>query len=254
MDSQNVTTLTMMPVTRIAVTSVSAACVALASVACGSSDDQLVIYAASSLADAFDRIEAEYEAANEGVDVVLSYGGSSSLAAQLVDGAPAEVFATANTEQMERVVRDRPVPEAPSVFALNSMVIAVESGNPLGIGDLAGLGDGPVVVLAAPEVPAGTYAQQVLDCAGVDVVAASFEPSVRSVATKIALGEADAGLVYRTDIDDRLDAVEIESACNVTARYPIVALTSDPDAERFVDFVLGAEGSAALIDAGFELP
>jgi len=245
-----------MSTTRNAAMSVAVlvACLACACAACGSSDEQLVVYAASSLTDAFDRIEADYEAADSGVDVVISYGGSSSLAAQLVDGAPAAVFATANPEQMERVVGGRAVPEAPSVFALNSMVVAVESGNPLGIDDLAALQDGPVVVLAAPEVPAGTYAQQVLDCAGVEVVAASFEPSVRSVATKVALGEADAGLVYRTDVDDRLEAVEIEPACNVSARYPIVALSADPGAERFVDFVLGPAGSAALAEAGFELP
>ena len=134
------------------------------------------------------------------------------------------------------------------------MVIVVESGNPLGIDGLPALMDGPVVVLAAPEVPAGAYATQVLHCANVRVEVASFEPSVRSVATKVALGEADAGLVYRTDIDERVDAVEFDEACNVSADYPIVALSDDTRAAQFVQFVLGPDGSAALTEAGFAGP
>jgi molybdate transport system substrate-binding protein len=221
---------------------------------CGGSDERLVVYAASSLTDAFEQIESEFEAEHVDVDVVISFGGSSSLAAQLVDGAPGQVFATANPEQMQRVVDDQADAPKPVVFAENSMVVAVEAGNPSGIDGVAALADGPVVVLAAPEVPAGDYAARVLDCAGVEVEVASFEPSVRSVATKIALGEADAGIVYRTDIDDRLDAVEIDPACNERAEYPIVPLTDDPHAERFVEFVLGERGRAALVAAGFEVP
>ncbi len=236
------------------VVSATVALVAAGSAACGSGGDQVVVFAASSLTDAFDRIEADFEAANPDVDVVISYGGSSSLVAQLLDGAPVAVLATANPEQMDRAIADRSPPAAPEVFARNSMVIAVEQGNPLGIDGLAALVGGPVVVLAAPEVPAGAYAEQVLVCAGIDLDAASFEPSVRSVATKVALGEADAGLVYRTDIDERIEAVEFGTACDVSAEYPIVVLTDDPEAERFVEFVLGPDGAAALAAAGFERP
>lgn len=243
-----------MAVIRNAARSAAAACAVLGSAGCGSSDEQLVVYAASSLTDAFERIESEFEAEHASVDVVISFGGSSSLAAQLVDGAPGEVFATANPEQMQRVLAELASVPTPVVFAENSMVVAVEAGNPLGVDDVAELADGPVVVLAAPEVPAGEYARRVLECSGADVDVASFEPSVRSVATKIALGEADAGIVYRTDVDDRLDAVEIDPACNVRAEYPIASLTDDGDAARFVEFVLGERGRGALTDAGFEVP
>jgi len=243
-----------MPAPRTAAATALAACLGVGGAACGSADEPVIVFAASSLTDAFDRIEADFEAANPGVDVVVSYGGSSSLVAQLDDGAPVDVLATANPEQMERAVSSRSVTVTPEVFARNSMVIAVEPGNPLGIEGLSDLADGPVVVLAAPEVPAGAYARDVLACAGVAVEPASFEPSVRSVATKVALGEADAGLVYRTDIDDRTAAVELGPSCNVSAEFPIVALTGDAGAERFVDFVTGPEGGRALVDVGFERP
>lgn len=231
-----------------------AVCLFAGGLACGSGDETVIVFAASSLTDAFDRIESDFEAANPGIDVVVSFGGSSSLVAQIADGAPADVLATANREQMERAIADRSVIAAPEVFARNSLVIAVEPGNPLGVVGLSDLADAPVVVLAAPEVPAGAYAQDVLECAGVVVEPASFEPSVRSVATKVALGEADAGLVYRTDIDGRMAAVELDSSCDVSAEYPIVALTDDSDGARFVDFVTGPDGLAVLSDVGFERP
>jgi molybdate transport system substrate-binding protein len=231
-----------------------ALCLLAGGAACGTADETVIVFAASSLTDAFDRIESDFEAANPGIDVVVSFGGSSSLVAQIADGAPADVLATANAEQMERAIANRSVVAAPEVFARTSLVIAVEPENPLGIAGLSDLADGPVVVLAAPEVPAGAYAQDVLDCAGVVVEPASFEPSVRSVATKVALGEADAGLVYRTDIDGRTVAVDLDPSCNVSAEYPIVAMTDDPGGARFVDFVAGPDGLAALSDVGFERP
>ena len=222
--------------------------------ACGAADEQVVVFAASSLTDAFDRIESDFEAANPGVDVVVSYGGSSSLVAQVRDGAPVDVLATADLEQMARAVADRPEPVTPEVFARNSMVAAVEAGNPMGIAGLEDLAGGPVVVLASPEVPAGAYAVEILDCAGVTVEAAYLEPSVRAVATKIALGEADAGLVYRTDIDDRLDAIDVGPGCNVSAEYPIVVVSDDPVARRFVEFVVGSAGQDVLTEIGFVQP
>jgi molybdate transport system substrate-binding protein len=225
-----------------------------ASASCGSTDDRLVVFAASSLTDVFDEIEVDFEAAHPGVDVVTSYGGSSSLVAQLEGGAPADVLATANPEQMSLAVRELAIGDEPVVFARNELVIAVESGNPLGVRSIDDLAGVPIVVLAAPEVPAGAYARQVLDCAGVVVEPASLETSVRSVATKVSLGEADAGLVYRTDIDDRLTAVEIGAECNVSAEYPIVALDDGAIASEFVEFVLGPVGVEVLERAGFERP
>ena len=221
--------------------------------ACSSGgDERVVVLAASSLTDVFDVIEIDYEAAHSGVDVVMSYGGSSALVAQLADGAPADVLATADTETMQRVPTATLSGE-PIVFARNSMVIAVERGNPFGVDSVADLSDLPVVVLADAEVPAGAYARRVLTCAGVDLEVASYEQNVRAAAAKVALGEADASIVYRTDIGDRLEAVEVEPACNVLADYPIVAVSDRQEAQQFVDFVL-ADAAGILVDAGFEVP
>ncbi len=222
--------------------------------ACSSGgDERVVVFAASSLTDVFDQIELEYEAAHPGVDVVMSYGGSSALVAQLVDGAPADVLATADTETMERASTATGSGE-PIVFARNSMVIAVERGNPFGVDSIVDLADVPIVVLAGVEVPAGAYARQVLACAGVDLDVASYEQNVRAAAAKVALGEADASIVYRTDIGDgRLETVEVEPACNVVADYPIVAVSDRQQAQQFVEFVL-ADAAATLVDAGFEVP
>lgn len=221
--------------------------------ACSSGGDgRVVVLAASSLTDVFDQIELEFEAANPDVDVVLSYGGSSALVAQLDDGAPADVLATADTESMQQVPTAKLTGE-PVVFARNSMVIAVEPGNPLGVGSVADLAGVPVLVLADEAVPAGSYARQVLDCVGVAPDVDSYEQNVRAAAAKVALGEADAAIVYRTDIDERLEAVEVEADCNVVADYPIVAVSDRPEAQDFVDFVRGG-AAATLTAAGFDVP
>lgn len=220
----------------------------------GVSDDELVVFAASSLTDAFDEIAVDFEASHPGVDVVINAQGSAQLAAQIEQGAPADVFAAADLASMDRVLDD--VVGQPTTFARNEMVIAVADGNPDGITGLADLADPHlIVVVAAPEVPAGGYAQEVFAAAGVTVQPDSFEQNVRSVAAKVALGEADAGLVYRTDVladDERLDALEIDS--EVSAEYPIAVISDDPNAVAFVEFVLGERGQAVLRAAGFEAP
>ena len=221
----------------------------------GSSDDHLVVFAASSLTDVFDKLEQRFEAAHPDVDVIVNYGGSSSLVGQIEQGAPADVFAAADLDTMERVGGE--ADGAPLVFARNRLAIAVELGNPLGISGLASLSDdGVLVVVADREVPAGAYAAEALRRAGVTVAPASYESSVRAVAAKVALGEADAGIVYRTDIraDDRLDEVVIPDAQNVIADYPIVVVHETDAARAFVEFVLGDTARLALSDAGFELP
>lgn len=221
---------------------------------CGGSDDRVVVFAASSLTDVFDRLEGEYEAANPGVDVVVTTAGSSSLVAQFVDGAPVDVLATADEPTMARARAAASIEADPIDFARNELVIAVELGNPLDIGGLGDLVDGPVVVLAAPEVPAGDYARTAIACAGVEIEPSSLEQSVRAVAAKVLLGEADAGLVYRTDIGDELSAVDLPTACRVRAIYPIQAVTGGAGVQAFMAFVTGPAGDDALIAAGFELP
>lgn len=226
---------------------------AVGAAACGGDDRALTVFAASSLTEVFGVIEAEFEAANPGVDVVISYAGSATLAAQIVEGAPADVFASADGANMDRVVDGGFASAAPTAFATNMLTIAVEPGNPTGVRTLADLADSDlVVVMAAPEVPAGAYAEAVLADAGVAVDVASYEQSVRSVVSKVALGEADAGLVYRTDVvaaEGRIGEVPIET--DVVARYWIAPIGDSADAMAFVDAVTGSAGQAALRDAGF---
>lgn len=220
---------------------------------CGGGDTRVVVFAASSLTDVFERLEIEFEAAHPDVDVVVNHAGSSTLVAQLREGAPADILATADLDTMSKAMASTPTVGEPILLARNEIVIAVEPGNPLGIESLDDLGD-IVVVLAAPDVPAGAYTRSVLACAGVDVDPASFEQNVRSVASKVALGEADAGLVYRTDVSDDLDAVEVPASCQVSAEYPIVLVDDSDEARRFVEFTTGPAGATALSDNGFELP
>lgn len=222
---------------------------------CSGSDDRLVVFAASSLTDVVDELAAEFELANPDVEVVVNTGGSSSLVAQLLDGADADVLLTADTATMERVVDADAAVGEPVVFARNQLVIAVEAGNPSGIEGLADLArDDLVVVLAAPDVPAGSYAAEALACAAVDVQPASLEQNVRSAAAKVELGEADAAVVYRTDIGEDVDAVEIDPTCQVDVRYPAAVTSDDPRAGDFVDLLTGPDGRSALAAAGFALP
>ncbi len=224
--------------------------------ACGGDDGaQLTVLAASSLTDVFAELEARYEARHPEVDVVVSFGASSRLAGQIEQGVPADVFASADVTDMARVVDDGFA--EPVAFATNELVIAVAAGNPIGITSLDDLARPDlVVVLADEDVPAGRYAATVLGAAGVTVAADSLEQNVRAAAAKVALGEADAAIVYRTDVvgNEALDAVTIPPGLNVVAEYPIASQVDDPEAARFVELVTGSDGRAALADAGFGPP
>lgn len=221
---------------------------------------EVTIFAAASLAVAFDEIAAQFEQAYPGVDVrPISYDGSSTLAIQIVEGAPADVFASADEETMASVV-EAGLADEPALFATNTLVIAVPAGNPAQITGLADLSDPAArVVLCAPEVPCGAASQALLDDQGVRVTPASSEQNVTAVLTKVAAGEADAGLVYATDVAGR-DEVEVivpEGAADVVNRYPIAVLedAADPEvADAFVAFVLGEVGQAVLADVGFGTP
>lgn len=221
----------------------------------------ITVFAAASLTESFEEIGQAFEAARPGSSVRYNFAGSQQLAGSLVDGAPGDVFASADERQMAAVA-DAGLLTAPAqVFATNRLAIAVEPGNPLGIGGLGDLEDPSVaVVLAAEEVPAGQYAQEVLSNAGVDVSPVSLEEDVRAVLSRVALGEADAGIVYVTDVaaaDGRVDSVIIPDEVNVLARYPIAALDGARDAETaqaFVATVLGSAGRRILAEKGFSLP
>lgn len=217
----------------------------------------LTVYAAASLAVVFDEIAEAFEAENPGVEVrPISYDGSTTLATQLIAGASADVFASADETSMADVVAAG-LAHDPQVFASNTLVIAVPAGNPAGIRRLADLAaDDATVVLCAPRVPCGTASRALLAAAGVSVVPASAEQNVTAVLTKVAAGEADAGLVYATDALGRPDveAIVPEGAPDVVNRYPIAALTDAPDPEVAAAFVRFTQSDAArrlLTGAGF---
>lgn len=221
---------------------------------------EVTIFAAASLQGAFDEIAEGFEAAYPDVDVrPITYDGSSTLATQIVEGAPADVFAAANESTMATVV-DAGLAESPELFASNTLVIVVPAGNPADVSELADLADPALsVVLCAPEVPCGSASQKLLAGADVAVAPASLEQNVTAVLTKVAAGEADAGLVYRTDVSGRTDVESIvpDGAEAVVNLYPIVPLDSaaSPDAAAaFIAYVLGPDGQSVLASFGFGAP
>lgn len=227
---------------------------------------ELTIFAAASLSGAFDELAAQFGAQHPDLDVLpVTYDGSSVLATQLIEGASADVFASADEKNMTMVDDDGLATEV-QPFATNTLQIAVAPGNPKGIDGLASLTDpvlvdsGLIVVMCAAEVPCGNAAHTLLDAAGVALKPASEEQNVTAVLAKVKSGEADAGLVYRTDVaaaGDAVTGVDIDGAEDATNVYPLTALagSGNPDAATaFVTFVLSDEGQAVLHDFGFGAP
>jgi len=221
----------------------------------GGQQRQLGVFAAASLTEAFTQLGEDFTAAHPDVKVSFNFAGSNDLVTQLQQGAPADVLATADAKNMQEA---GDLVDAQQAFAGNKLVIAVAPGNPEGINGLADLAREDLkVVLAAPEVPAGKYAEEALDKAGVTVRPVSLEVSVKGVVAKVSLGEADAGIVYVTDVDaasGKLDGVAIPDDQNVIATYPIAAVAASAhadDARAFVDLVLSADGQRVLAANGF---
>jgi len=260
------------PFARIA--SVAAATLLLSvAAACGSDDTSsddtgseakertLTVFAAASLKTTFTELAETFEAENEGVTVTFSFAGSSDLAAQINEGAPADVFASADERTMALVTDAGGAEGTPAPFATNTLQIATPTDNPAGVKQLADLADPDVkVVLCAPQVPCGAASVQLLEKAGVTVKPVSEEQSVTDVLGKVSSGEADAGLVYVTDVvsaGDTVHGVEVPEAAQVVNVYPITALAEAEEADlaaRFVELVTGATGQAVLQKAGFGTP
>lgn len=222
---------------------------------------ELTIYAAASLKKAFDDIAEDFEQANPGVDILpIVYDGSSTLVTQLSEGAAADVFASADEANMTKAVDADLVAGEPELFATNTLVIAVPTGNPGAVESLDDLTDPALnVVLCAPEVPCGAASVRLLENAGLTVTAKSLEQNVTAVLTKVVEGVADAGLVYRTDVAGRddVDSIVPDGADEVVNRYPIAQLadSANPDvAAAFLAWVNGTEGQAVLAEYGFGAP
>jgi molybdate transport system substrate-binding protein len=222
--------------------------------------DEVVVFAAASLTDAFTQLGQAFTDEYPGTSVTFGFAASSELARQVVEGAPADVFASADVANMAKVVDADEVDGEPATFATNRPTIIVPAGNPAGIERLEDLiRPGLVIVVCAPEVPCGSYASDVFDAAGVEVTPDSYEENVRAVVTKVGLGEADAGIAYETDadVDDRIDGVSLPDDLDVVAEYPmaVTAEARNPAAGRaFVDFTLGERGQAILREYGFGTP
>jgi molybdate transport system substrate-binding protein len=220
----------------------------------------LTILAASSLTDVFDQLKADFQQAHPDVDVQINYGPSSGLAQSITQGAPADVFASANETQM-KVVTDAGMAGDPTTFTANVLQIAVPAGNP---GRVTGLQDFAreelTLAVCAPEVPCGAAADQVFQAAGIDAKPDSQEEDVRAALTKVELGEVDAALVYATDVvaaGDKVEGIEFPEAEDAINNYPIVALGDAPNADAaqaWIDLVLSDDGQKVLTDAGFRAP
>jgi len=226
----------------------------------GGNGTRITVLAAASLSDVFEDLAARYEAQHPGAEVELSFGGSSGLAAQILEGAPADVFASADEATMQRVV-DAGLAADPVRFAANTLQLVVPAGNPGGVRGIADLAD-PSLVLAIcdPQVPCGVAAVRLLELAGVGARPDTLEPDVRAVLTRVRLGEADAGLVYRTDAaaaGGEVEAIEVPEAVEVVNRATVAVLASAADpaaAEDWIAFLRSPDAQRILVDAGFVAP
>jgi molybdate transport system substrate-binding protein len=221
----------------------------------------LTVFAAASLTDVFGELGDQLMAENLDLDIQFNFAGSSALATQITQGAPADVFASANQTQMTVVTEAELQAGDPTVFTENVLEIAVPAGNP---GDVAGLADfaNPDLTLAvcAAAVPCGAAAAQVFEAAGIAAAPDTEEEDVRAALTKVQLGEVDAALVYASDVQSAgtdVEGIEFPEAEDAVNEYPICLLTAAPNpdaAQAFIDRVLSDEGQEALEAAGFRAP
>lgn len=221
----------------------------------------LTVFAAASLKKTFTELGKQFEKAHPGVKVTFSFAGSSDLVTQLQQGAPADIFASADTKNMDKATNDKLVAGEPTLFASNTLQIAVPPKNPKGINSLTDLTrSGLKVVICAPQVPCGSATEKVEKAAKVTLKPVSEESSVTDVLNKVTAGEADAGLVYRTDVagaDGKVEGIDFAQSSQAVNKYPIAALSSSKQAElakQFIALVTGTAGQKVLAGAGFAKP
>ncbi len=257
--------------TRVLVSSLVVAVLAFA--ACGGDDSDatsaaapavegtVTVFAATSLTAAFTEIGDAFMVEYPDAEVVFNFAASSELVTQIGEGAPADVFASADQNNMTELIDAGGNATEPALFARNLLQIIVGPGNPTGITGVADLADEDlIVVTCAPEVPCGRYSAEIFANAGVTVTPKSLEENVKAVVSKVTLGEADAGVVYRTDViaaGSDAGGVEIPEDINVMAEYPIAVTTDAPNAvgaQAFIDVVLSEQGRKILESYGFLAP
>jgi molybdate transport system substrate-binding protein len=221
----------------------------------------LTVFAAASLKGTFTTLGQQFEAAHPGTKVAFSFGGSADLVTQLQQGAPGDVFASADTKNMDKATADHLVRGTPVNFATNTLEIAVPPGNPAKITSFADLAKpGVKVVVCAPEVPCGAAAQKVEAATKVQLKPVSEENAVTDVLGKVQSGEADAGLVYVTDVKGaagKVAGVTFPEASSAVNTYPVASLAASKNADlagEFVTLVTGPEGQQVLAAAGFARP
>jgi molybdate transport system substrate-binding protein len=216
------------------------------------------VFAAASLTAAFRDEGTAFQTKHPNANLAFNFAGSASLVTAINNGAPADVFASADTPNMDKVVNAGNTTSLPANFATNKLQIVVPAGNPKGIKGLADLANpGTVVILCAPAVPCGNYANQALTKAAVKVTPKSQEQDVNAVVSKVSLGEADAGIVYVTDVKAagaKVQGVDVPDAQNVIASYPMATVKGGANPKgglAFIDYVLSADGQAILANYGF---
>jgi molybdate transport system substrate-binding protein len=222
---------------------------------------KVTVFAAASLKKTFTELGKEFEAAHPGTTVTFDFGGSDTLAASIVSGAPADVFAAASTKTMQTVVAKGDAAGTPVDFAKNELEIAVAPGNPKHLTALSGLaGSGVKVALCAKTVPCGAAAVKALDAAGVKLTPVTLEQDVTSALNKVELGEVDAALVYKTDVkgaNGKVTGVDFAQAAQAVTTYPVVALKGGANAaaaQAFAAFVASPQAEQVLAAAGFQAP
>ena len=233
---------------------------AVMTTACAPQEDgvpTVTVLAAASLTESFTEIQEAFQEANPDIEVQISFGPSSGLVSQVVEGVEADVLATANTATMEQVVQDGSV-QQPVTFATNSLTVAVPAANPAGIDDFADLArPGVLVAVCEPRVPCGDAAQQVMAASGLPIEPVTYELDVKAVLAKVILDEVDAGMVYATDVmaaGSRVREVTIPADISVSVSYPIASIIDAPQEEagqRFIAFVLGEQAQSILAADGF---
>jgi molybdate transport system substrate-binding protein len=220
----------------------------------------ITVFAAASLQGTFTQLGKQFEAAHTGSKVTFSFGPSSGLATQIMNGAPADVFAAAAVANMNQVVKAGDA-QGPSDFARNKMEVAVPPGNPGHVSSVDNLAKSSVkVAVCQPQVPCGVVAKEVFKNANISVSPVTQETDVKSVLTKVELGDVDAGMVYVTDVKaagSKVKGVKIPSSDNATTTYPIATISKSSHASTaraFVNYVLSPTGQKVLKAAGFESP